>query len=1017
MKSFVLSSTVALAIAATALPTPLLAQDADVPMRGGKKVLTIDEYVLWRSVGNTSISPDGAWVTYSYDYREVDEDEPLAPNRPLVIKRVSGADSILVPRGADPEFSDDGRWIAYYIEPEHDADDDEEPVLELRNLETGDTRQWDEVDSFGFTEAGVLWAKKNEVDEDAEHDGTDLVIRYLDLGHEELVSYVDEFATDEEGMRLAYTVDGPGGEANGVTLLDFRTRLRAMLDNEREATYSRLTWGGDADAEQEPAMDALAVLKGSDDDDLVERENALLLWPAVSSSTEPLVLDPRPADEDEDDAEDESDDEEDETDEEDEQAADEEDEDDSPDDPFAGAWATDSEPAGFPARSVLSENGGLRWAPDASRIFVETRPQMPEPSELCEEPEDDDENGDAPRVANMSRRFAEDGRPLGPEEMVGRTCPEFIADVNIWHVADDRIQSIQERSVNGDLNRTYTGVVHIDGSDLRYVQLADSTMESVQLSDDGYTAIGSDPRPYVSDWRPSYRDWYLLDLETGEREMILEGHLRTLGFDPEGDHFLYWKDADVWLYDVQDGEHRNVSANTPVSYVDEQFDRLGEKPPHGIAAWTTEGEPIMETRFDLWLQPLDGGDPVNLTGGMGAEQEIEFRILDLDPDEDRIDLDEPLWLTGFGVWTKQDGFFRAEDGEVETLVRDDARFGNPRKADDADVVMFTRQTFEVFPDYHVAGTDFADPVRLTDANPQHEEYNWGRRILFDYTNAEGVRKQGTLAIPHDYEEGEQRPMLINYYEQNSQNLHGYPTPRNAGSPNFAGYVSDGYLVMQPDIHFRIGASHSDMLESINLAIDQVEEMGYVDPDAIGLHGHSYSGQGNAYISTRSDRFAAIVAGAAATNIVSDFNALWGGSNNAHGYDTYGQGRFGVGLYEDMDLYFDQSAVHHAETMNTPLLLLHGEDDETVRFMHAVEFYNGLRWLQKNVVLLAYPGEGHGLRRYENQKDFQIRTRQFFDHYLRGAPRAKWMDEGRSYVEKQRALDMVDDDDGGNGRGG
>jgi dipeptidyl aminopeptidase/acylaminoacyl peptidase len=980
-------------------PAPVLAQDAEAPMRGGRKVLTIDEYVLWRSISNTRISPDGEWVTFSYDYREVDEDDPIDPDRPLVIKRSSGADSILVARGDAPQFSDDSRWIAYYIRPEHDADDDEEPQLELRDLESGETRRWSEVDAFGFTEAGVLWLKKNPVDEDAEFDGTDFIVRYLAEGHEEMLPYVDEFAPDEAGMRLAYTIDGPDGEANGVSLLDFSTRMRRVLDNEREATYARLTWG---DEEGEPSADALAVLKGNDHDELVERENALLVWPSVSAGAEPLVLDPRPADEEGDEEANDSD--------------------------------GEAPVNGFPADRVLSEKGGLRWSHDATRLFVATRPQMPAPSEMCEKPKsggdaeggDDAEGEDAagddaeadredrsPRFVNLSRRFGPDGRPLGPEELLDGTCPEFIADVNIWHVADDRIMSIQEQRANQDRNRTYISAVNIDGGVLNYVHLADSTMESVEISDDGRVAIGSDPRPYVSDWKPSYRDYYLLDLETGEREMILEGQLRTLGFDPDGEHFLYWKDADVWVYDIDADEHRNATANSPADYVNTRFDRLGEKPPVGIAAWTTEGEPIMNTLTDLWLQPLDGGEAVNLTGGMGAAQEIEFRILDLDPEEDEVDLDEPIWLTGFGTWTKKDGFFRLEDGEVETLVWDDASFGRPVKAEDADALMFTRETFSTFPDWHLAGTDFADPVQLTDANPQQAEYNWGRRILFDYYNAEGVRKQGTLGIPDDYVEGEKRPMLVNYYEQNSQNLHRYPTPRNAGSPNFAGYLSDGYLVMQPDIHFRIGASHSDMLESINLAIDAVEEMGYVDPDAIGLHGHSYSGQGNAYISTRSDRFAAIVAGAAATNLVSDFNSLWGNANNAHNYDTYGQGRLGVGLYEDMDLYIDQSATHHAGTMNTPLLLLHGEDDATVRFMHAIEFYNGLRWFQKNVVLLAYPGEGHGLRQYENQKDFQIRTRQFFDHYLRGAPRARWMDEGRSYLDKERAIEMMDS---GNGNG-
>lgn len=989
MKKLLRSTLLALTAVIAAASGPLVAQDAATPMRGGKKVLTIDEYVLWRSISNTSISPDGAWVTYAYQHREVDEDNPLDPDRPLVIKQASGADSILVTRGSNPQFSDDSRWIAYYLQPELDADDDEEPKLELRDLQSGDTKQWSEVDAFGFTDAGVLWIKKNAVDEDADYDGTDFIVRYLAAGHEEMISYVDEFAPDEAGMRLAYTIHGPDGEANGISLLDFSTRMRSVLDNEREATYSQLTWG---DEENEPSADALAVLKGEDDDETVERENALLVWPSVGSNTEPMVLDPRPADEDEDEGDDDEEGEEEETE--------------------AEEMPVRTPVKGFPVDRVLSEKGGLQWSPDATRLFVATRPQAPAASELCEAP-DDDEDDDAPRVSNLARRVGPDGRPLGPEEVVDGTCPEFIANVNIWHVADDRIMSIQEQRANQDRNRTYMSVVNVTDADLRYVHLADETMESVQVSDDGHTAIGSDPRPYVSDWKPGYRDWYMLDLETGDREMILEGHLRTLGFDPEGDHFLYWKDADVWVYDVDSDEHRNATANTPVSYVNEQFDRLGEKPPHGIAAWTTDGEPIMNTRFDLWLQPLDGSDAVNLTGGMGAEQEIEFRLLDLDPEEDEVDMDEPMWLTGYGVWTKKDGFFRAEDGDVEILVWDDARFGSPVKADDADALMFTRQTFSVFPDWHLSNTDFADPVQLTDANPQQSEYNWGRRILFDYYNAEGVRKQGTLGIPDDYVEGEKRPMLVNYYEQNSQNLHGYPTPRNAGSPNFAGYLSDGYLVMQPDIHFRIGASHSDMLESINLAIDAVEEMGYVDSNAIGLHGHSYSGQGNAYISTRSDRFGAIVAGAAATNLVSDFNALWGNANNAHNYDTYGQGRLGVGLYDDMELYIDQSATHHAGTMDTPLLLLHGEDDPTVRFMHAIEFYNGLRWFQKNVVLLAYPGEGHGLRQYENQKDFQIRTRQFFDHYLRGAPRALWMDDGRSFLDKQRALDMMDDD---NGRG-
>ena len=975
----------------------LLAQD-EAPMRGDKKVLTIDDYAKWRSVGQTSISPDGRWVTYAYSRREVDDS--------LFIKEIDGGDPAVVVRGSNPEFSKDSRWVAYYINPPEQEDsggrgnarggnDADRParVVELRDLDTGETRKWDNAQSFAFAEAGqAFMVQKSSTDSEAEHEGTDLIVRYLESGMEELIAYVDEYGADESGARLAYTVDGPDGESNGVNLLVLNTRVRTVLDAEREATYVRLTWGGDPDEQVEPALDALAVLKGKDDDELTERVNAVLLWPAVSEGAGPLVLDPRPEDNDEDEE-------------------------------------ADANGHGLASDRVLSEKGPLRGSPDATRLFVQTRMQHPAPSALCESSEKEDGEADeegsgeaadeneGPTIVQMATRVSDDGRPLGPEEVSGGVCPEFIADVDIWHVGDERIQSIQESRANADRNRTHTGAIHIEGGgELRFVQLADETMETIQISEDGHSAVGADDREYRSDWRPNYQDLYLVDIETGERTLILEQQLRTLGFDPSGKHFLYWKDRDIWSYDLEALEHRNLSADAPVNFENELFDRFGEKPSYGIAGWTTDGDAIVMHRHDLYRVSLESDATENLTQGFGQENETRFRVIDTDPDEDEFDLSKPLYLSAYGEWTKKAGFYRLDGGDLEELVFDDARYGNLTKAEDADVAIFTRQDFETFPDLWLSDLDHESRRQITNANPQQTEYNWGRRILFDYYTYDGIRKQGTLAIPNDYQEGERRPMLINYYEQNSQNLHSYPTPRFQGSPNFAGYVSDGYLVMQPDIHFRIGPSHQHMLESIELAIDAVIEMGYVDPDRIALHGHSYSGQGSTYIATHSDRFAAIIAGAAATNLVSDFNALWGGRNNAHNYSIYGQGRLGTDLYSDFELYVDQSAVHHASDMNTPLLLLHGEDDATVRWMHSVELYNGLRWFEKDVILLSYPGEGHGLRQYENQKDFQIRTRQFINHHLRGAPIPAWMESGRTFIDKERSIEMIENEEKGNGGG-
>jgi len=1029
---FGLSTLAATQVGAQETPADTLGRTAppDTTAQGLKR-MTVDDYALWRSVGETSISPDGRWVTYAYSQREVDDS--------LFIKRIEGGDPHVVVRGSDPEFSADSRWVAYYVNPKEEEGGPSRAggggaapggpggggraatgssggarALELFNLQTEETRRWDNVQAFGFADTGgALVVKKRKADSGSEHDGTDLIVRYLAAEEEELLSYVDEWALSEVGDRLAYALSTPEGESNGVHLLELGTRARRVLDAERKVDYARLTWG---DEKGHPSADALAVLKSAEDEDLVERVNALLLWPALSESFEEKVLDPRPVKKDSASA-------------------------------GKGSGSTAQRtPDPFPESWVMSEKGALSWAPDASRLFVATRPQLPAPKTLCKPVEKENvgrargQSGSgsggsgadsvsgaaaaatadttaadttaakAPTIFRMASRYGPDGRPLGPEEVLNGACPEFVADVDVWHVQDARLQSVQIIRASRDRNQTYQGVVHVGGlATPRFVQLADTTMETVEISDNGRYAMGRNTKPYVSDWEPSYADYYLVDMDTGDRTPVLEKHLRALGFSPDGRHYLYWKDRQVWSYEVVGGSHINLTQALPVTLENEEYDRMGEKPPHGVAGWTADSASvILEHRYDLYLQPLDGGAATKLTQGVGAEQEIQFRMVELDPDEELTDLTEPLILSSYGQWTKDAGFYRLQDGRLRELVMSPARFGRPVKADSTDVVLYTREDFETFPDYHVSGLDFRNPDQVTDANPQQAEFNWGRRILFDYETSDGIRLQGTLGIPYDYQEGERRPMVMSFYEKYSQNLHEYPMPIFRDTPMFAEYVSAGYLVMNPDIHYRLGATHSQMLESIDLAIDKVTELGYVDPDRIGLHGHSFSGQGSAYISTHSDRFAAIVAGAAATDLVADFNQLWKSSgSNQHGYDTYGQGRFGTSPYDDMDLFLDQSATPNADSMNTPLLILHGTADGSVEWLQAVEFYNGLRWFGKNVILMSYPGEPHHLGVWENQKDFQIRMRQFYDHYLWDKPAPRWMESGRTFLQKERDRAMVE----------
>jgi dipeptidyl aminopeptidase/acylaminoacyl peptidase len=836
-----------------------------------------------------------------------------------------------IPLGSGARFSDDGRWVAYYISlPFQEAerarreDDRVTRKAELLDLSSGEKRQWDEVASFAFAKGASHLLVRKERPEGGggssgergraggssdQPQGTDVILRNLEEGYDELIGSVADAEFNRAGTHFAYTVDAADQDGNGLYLVDLATGSRQVLDNAKER-YANLTWSEEGDG--------LAVLRGKIPDKKTERVNTLLAFTALNE-TSPTGYEIGP-----------------------------------------------DNGEGLPDGSVISEKGGLTWSEGLETIFVGLKDQ-------------EDELEDWP----------EDALPL--------------ADVNIWHWADEQIQTVQMRQASRERNRTFLAAVHLAES--RIVPLADEQIETVEVTRDGRWAVGRDDSNFVSDWKPRLADYYRIDTRTGEKIQFLRGHERTYGLSPDSRYFLYWLGGHFWAYRLGDGLHANLTGAYPLGFENLQYDHPGEKPPYGVAGWSADGRHVLlNLRYDLWLQPLDGSRATNLTGGRGHRDEIRFRYVQTDPEERSIDLEEPLLLSAFGEWTKKAGFFRIADGELQEIVWEDKRFGRLEKAEMADRYLYTVETFREFPDLWVSDGDFSQRERITEANPQQEEYIWGRRILIDYTNDDGTPLQGILAIPDTYEEGQRLPMIVRFYEKDSHNLHQYSVPVFSNRLNQSAYVSNGYLVLLADIHFRVGSSHSDMLECVEAATRKVVEMGYVDPTAIGLQGGSYSGGGAAYIATRSDMFAAVAHRAAPINLVSEFNQLFKGSGqNNHSYDIYGQGRYGTNPYDDFQLYWDQSPISGVEDMNTPVLYLHGTADGSVNWEQGLEWYNSLRFLGKPIIWLSYPDEGHSLGRLENQIDFQFRMRQFFDHYLKGAPAPEWMTRGVSYLEKDRHL--------------
>ena len=642
------------------------------------------------------------------------------------------------------------------------------------------------------------------------------------------------------------------------------------------------------------------------------------------------------------------------------------------------------EDADFPEGMVLSHLGGVRWSEDGTRIFVGIKEQR----EAFEEPDER-------------------------------------ANVDVWHYMDEDQQSVQERRANQARNFTWSSVFNVGPRKL--VRLSDEEMPSVSPASTGKWGIGRDDQPYAfePDWGGTRSDYYRVDLDTGERTPIVENLMRQMGTSPDGKTFIYWKDDKLIAHDLASGANTDLTPLAPVSFKDVTDDHPYELPTYGLVGWTEDGKSIvMNHRYDIWVVPLDGKtEATNLTAGVGTEQKIRFRIVSEGGGgggrggrgggggSRTIDLSETLRLSAYGDYTKKSGYFSLKAGQQpQPIIFEDMDIGAPIKADSADRILFTRQTFTEFPDYWLADNDaFRNPRKLTDANPQIVDYAWSPgRVLIDYTDSRGNQLQGTLALPAGYQPGQRYPMLVYFYETMSQQHHSFQMPRYDDRPHISTYASNGYLVLQPDIVYEIGRPGSSAVDDLTAAVEKVIELGYADPERIGLQGHSWGGYQSSYVLTQTDIFAAVVTGAPVTNLVSFYNELYKSSGSVQqGIVEAGQVRMGLGVtpWNAHELYESQSALHNVEKITTPFMILHGTADGSVDWHQGLEYFNAAQRVGKKAILLSYPDEGHHLSQRPNQKDFQIRMRQFFDHYLKGDPAPKWLTDGVPFIEKFRASPM------------
>ncbi len=641
---------------------------------------------------------------------------------------------------------------------------------------------------------------------------------------------------------------------------------------------------------------------------------------------------------------------------------------------------------GLPDRWQIGVEGTLSFSKAGSRLFFGAAP--------LSEPEEDKE--------------AEEGEDDAEEDKVV---------LDVWNWKDPLLQPMQLSNLEQERKRTYRVVVHLDSGAI--VALGNPELPSIQVGRNGEADFGlaNTNVPYRKeiswDW-PRHYDIVGVDVQDGMRRVLVEDVQTQASLSPDAQYIIWWDRTQLtWMaLPATGGDPIPLTGGIARAFENETHDWPYLPNAYGIAGWTHEDKMVLiYDRHDIWAIDPTGKEPArNITDGLGAAEKIRFRVVRLDEDDEAIDPDEPLLLSAFDYDTKASGFYRGQVSGTdapERLIMMDRRFSTPLKAKDADKLLFTREDFVEFSDLWVSVGDFDNMAQVSAVNPQQSEYRWGSAELVSWTSLDGIPLRGILYKPEGFDPAQQYPMIVYFYEKMSDGLHQHrPPAASRSSISFSFYVSRGYLVFVPDIPYRVGYPGESALHAVVPGVTALVDAGFVQEDNIGVQGHSWGGYQIAYMVTETNLFKAAEAGAPVSNMTSAYGGIrWAsGMSRMFQYEKT-QSRIGGSLWEYPLRYIDNSPLFQADKVETPVLMMHNDEDGAVPWYQGIEFFVALRRLGKPVWMLNYNGEAHGLRKYHNKRDFAIRMQQFFDHYLMGTPAPVWMEHGIPAVKKGKTLGL------------
>lgn len=587
--------------------------------------------------------------------------------------------------------------------------------------------------------------------------------------------------------------------------------------------------------------------------------------------------------------------------------------------------------------------------------------------------------------------------------------------LDIWGWQDAEIQPMQLKNKSQAERKTYLAVM--DLTTLKINQLATPELDNVQLENkitkDFALAYTDQPYRRNYSWDIQIgRDLYLVDFKTGSQKLIEKNASGFARLSPEG-KYAYWYDSrdSAWVaFDLVADQRITLTKSLPVPFYEELHDSPSLPGSYGAEGWLAGDAAILiNDRYDIWkIDPKNPAAAVNLTLGEGRKRQVTFRREQLKADETFIDPKEPLFLSAFNEMTKENGFYATTydaKSAPKQLIMTAHRYYGLKKAENGNQVLVRRSTYQENPDLYLTDLTFKNLAKASNLNPQQAGIKWGSVELVSYLANDGTPLQGLLFKPEGFDVMKKYPMMVYFYERNSDTYHAYRPPAPSRSTiNIPYFVSNDYLVFVPDIKYDLGLPGPSAYDCIIPGVQAVIAQGGVDTENMAIQGQSWGGYQVAYLITRTNMFKAAGAGAPVVNMTSAYGGIrWGtGMSRMFQYEQT-QSRIGGTLWEKPMYYLENSPLFTMDRVQTPVLIMHNDADGAVPWYQGIEMFMALKRLNKPAWLLQYNGEDHNLVQRKNAKDLSVRLSQFFDHYLKGAPAPLWMTEGLPAVEKGKTL--------------